>query len=172
MLDLCHHKSGLQHGFGHSEASKALAWCHATVSRLTSRLAVAAMCQHSNEHMLKVVVGEGCGCKTTGGDTINLQFLQAKQRGANLLTTRTQLIYCHLSLAVGMRSVSEEQIKSSPQGSEDEMLMPQNPPNGVSKYILWEATDTLHIQCHSFLMQACEDKLRTTTEVREEKKQN
>ncbi len=52
---------------------------HATVSHLTSRLAtVAAMCQHSNEHMLKVVVWEGGGGgKTTEGDTIIIQFLQA-----------------------------------------------------------------------------------------------
>lgn len=36
------------------------------------------MCQHSNEHMLKVVVGEGGGGgKTTEGDTIIIQFLQA-----------------------------------------------------------------------------------------------
>ncbi len=54
--------------------SEAPALCHATVSHLTSRLAtVAAMCQHSNEHMLKVVAGEGGG--STEGDTIIIQFL-------------------------------------------------------------------------------------------------
>lgn len=41
--------------------SDAPAWCHATVSQLTSRSAtVVATCQHSNEHMVKVV-GESKG---------------------------------------------------------------------------------------------------------------
>lgn len=70
---LCHQKSGRQYGHGNYEASETPAWCHATVSHLTLRLAtVAAMCQHSNEHMLKVVVGQGDGSKTTEGDTINI----------------------------------------------------------------------------------------------------
>lgn len=41
--------------------------CRATVSQLTSRLAtVAATCQHSNEHMVKVLAGDGG--KTREGD--------------------------------------------------------------------------------------------------------
>lgn len=54
-------QSGRHHGHGNDEASEVPVWCRATVGHLTSRLAaVAATCQHSNEHMLKVVVvGEG-----------------------------------------------------------------------------------------------------------------
>lgn len=58
-LHLTYERRRQQHGRSNYEASEAPAWCHATVSHLTSRLApVAATCQHSNEHMLKVVVGE------------------------------------------------------------------------------------------------------------------
>lgn len=75
-LHLTYERRRQQHGRSNYEASEAPAWCHATVSHLTSRLApVAATCQHSNEHMLKVVVGEGDGSKTTGGDTVNIQLL-------------------------------------------------------------------------------------------------
>lgn len=66
---LRHNERGRQHGHGNCEGSDAPDWCHATVSQLTSRLAtVAATCQHSNEHMVKVVVGEGDGSKTTECD--------------------------------------------------------------------------------------------------------
>lgn len=82
-LDLCHHERSCKHGHGNYEA---FAWCHATVSYLTSGLAtVAATCQHSNEHMLKVMVGEGDGSKTTEGDTINIQFIWENGE-KNLLT--------------------------------------------------------------------------------------
>lgn len=76
-LDLCNHERRRQRGYGNCEASDAPVWCHATVSQLTSRLAtVAATCQHSNEHMVKVLVGEGDGSKTRESD--NTSFLSAK----------------------------------------------------------------------------------------------
>lgn len=56
------------------------AWCHATVSQLTSRLAtVAATCQHSNEHMVKVLVGDGG--KTPEGDRKICRFCQQREGG-------------------------------------------------------------------------------------------
>ena len=52
-LDLT--ESRCQPGHSKYRASGAPVWCHATVRHLTSGLAtVVAMCQHSNEHMLKV----------------------------------------------------------------------------------------------------------------------